>query len=202
MGLLRKKPEARVNLAIFASGTGSNFRRMAEYFEGHQKISVSLLVCNKPEAGVIAISREKGIPVCLISREDLQHPQRLKEMLRKNKIDYLVLAGFLKKIPPALIEAYPRRIVNIHPALLPKFGGKGMYGSRVHDAVIHSGDNKSGITIHFVDEHYDNGDVIFQKDCAVEKGETSESLAKKIHRLEHEYFAPQIEALINMQNGG
>jgi folate-dependent phosphoribosylglycinamide formyltransferase PurN len=202
MGLLRKKLEERINLAVFASGTGTNFKRIAEYFKNHKKISVSLLVCNNPEAGVISISREKGIPICLISREDLQHPEILKGVLQKNKIDYIVLAGFLKKIPPALIEAYPRRIVNIHPALLPKFGGKGMYGNNVHDAVIKSGETKSGITIHFVDEHYDSGDVIFQKDCAIEKVETPETLAKKIHKLEHDYYAPQIEALINMQNAG
>ena len=202
LGILRKEPKSEIRLAVFASGTGTNFRRIAEYFRGHKKISVSLLVCNNPQAGAVGISKEKGIPVCLISREDLLNPQRLNDALQKNRIDYIVLAGFLKKIPAALIEKYPRRIVNIHPALLPNFGGKGMYGSHVHDAVIRAGNTKSGITIHYVDEHYDNGDVIFQKECSVEEGETPDSLAKKIHKLEHEYFAPQLEALINMQKPG
>lgn len=199
IGFFPNKYKKTVRLAVFASGTGTNFRRIIDYFRNHKKISVSVLVCDNPGAGAMDIARENGIPVIQISKGDLMEGRDLKKILGKNRIDFLILAGFLKKIPPVLIEAYPRRIINIHPALLPKFGGKGMYGARVHEEVIRSGDAKSGITIHFVDEHYDSGDVIFQKECAVEKGETAESLARKIHKMEHEYFAPQIEKLADMQ---
>jgi phosphoribosylglycinamide formyltransferase-1 len=190
-----------MNLAIFASGTGSNAARIIDYFRGSTQIKVSLIVCNKPGAGVLAIAERAGIPTLLIEKEPFFRGGAYVEALKEKKIDFIVLAGFLWKIPEALVKAYPGRIVNIHPALLPKYGGKGMYGRFVHEAVIAAGDRESGITIHYVDEHYDHGDPIRQVRVLIEPEDTAETLAGKIHLLEYEHFPKVIEEVIlNLQN--
>jgi phosphoribosylglycinamide formyltransferase-1 len=199
-----------IHLAIFASGAGSNARKIIEYFEGadaepgaktRKRIKVSLIVCNVPTAGVLSIAKEKGIPTLLINKEEFARTGYV-ESLRNSDIDFIVLAGFLWKVPEVLVRAFQpsnentKGIINIHPALLPKYGGKGMYGARVHEAVIAAGENESGITIHWVNEHYDEGAIIYQAKCSIETGETPDTLANKIHALEHAYFAPTIEKLL------
>lgn len=185
-----------VQLAIFASGAGSNAARIIEHFRGSAHIRVALVVCNKPGAGVIGIAEKEGIPVLLIEKEPFFRGDAYLPQLQEAGISFIVLAGFLWKIPQALTEAYPRAIVNIHPALLPKYGGKGMYGGYVHSAVIGAGEVESGITIHYVDEHYDHGDVIFQTGCPVLPGDTPETLAHRIHLLEHAHYARVVEEIL------
>jgi formyltetrahydrofolate-dependent phosphoribosylglycinamide formyltransferase len=180
-------------MAIFASGAGSNAQQIIRYFKNSFLAEAALVVCNKPGAGVLQIASAENVPVLLVERDRFFNGDAFLPELKKEKIDFIILAGFLWKIPGALIEAYPRRIINIHPALLPGFGGKGMYGQRVHEAVIKSGEKKSGITIHYVDEHYDNGDIIFQKECVVEKEDSAGLLAARIHQLEHAYYPKVIE---------
>ncbi len=183
-------------IAIFASGAGSNARRIIEHFEGHSGVQVALIVCNKPGAGVLSVAEEAGIPALLIERERFFRGDGYVPGLQGAGISFIVLAGFLWKIPQALIDAYPRGIVNIHPALLPKYGGKGMYGAFVHEAVIAAGESVSGITIHWVDEHYDHGDVILQAECPVRPDDTPEALAARIHELEHAHYARVIEKIL------
>jgi phosphoribosylglycinamide formyltransferase-1 len=176
------------NIAIFASGAGSNAEKIIQYLGNHESIRVSLIVCNKPEAGVLKIAAASSIPTLLIEKERFFRGDGYLSALKEYSIDFIVLAGFLWKIPATLIATYPHKIVNIHPALLPNYGGKGMYGMRVHEAVIAAGEKESGITIHYVNEHFDEGEVIFQATCAVEEGDTAEILAGKIHGLEHANF--------------
>lgn len=190
----RENREQRI--AIFASGAGSNARRIIEYFKDHPHIRISLIVCNNPSAGVIQIAADYNIPVELINRKSFFEGTVCLDEMRLHGISLVVLAGFLWKVPAYLIEAYPNKIINIHPALLPKFGGKGMYGQHVHAAVIAAGETQSGITIHYVDGHYDNGDIIFQATCPVNEGDTPATLAQRIHELEHAHFAPTIERLL------
>ncbi|MDR3714396.1 MAG: phosphoribosylglycinamide formyltransferase [Puia sp.] len=191
-------------IAIFASGAGSNAQKIIDHFRGHPSIKVGLIVCNKPGAGVTRIAEKEGIPCLLIEKEGFFNGDTYIKELRQRKIDFIVLAGFLWKIPSALVQAYPGRILNIHPALLPKYGGKGMYGMHVHRAVIAAGDRESGITIHYVDELYDHGQIIFQARCAIEETDTPETLAEKIHSLEHEWFpkviGQTIERTADLQN--
>ena len=190
-----------MNLAIFASGTGTNAARIIDYFRDSTQIKVSLIVCNKPGAGVLNVAERAGVPTLLIEKEPFFRGGAYVAALEEKKIDFIVLAGFLWKIPEALVKAYPGRIVNIHPALLPKYGGKGMYGRFVHEAVIAAGDKESGITIHYVDEHYDHGDPIRQVKVLIEPQDTPETLAKKIHLLEYEHFPKIIEEVImELQN--
>ena len=189
----RGKP---VHIAIFASGAGSNARKIIEYFENKGlRIKVSLIVCNVPGAGVLDIAEEKGIPSLMINKSDFA-ANGYVESLKNAGIDFIVLAGFLWKVPEVLVRAYPKAIINIHPALLPKYGGKGMYGARVHEAVIAAGEKESGITIHWVNEHYDEGAIIFQAKCSIDDSDTATSLANKIHALEHAHFATTIEKLL------
>ena len=183
-------------LAIFSSGTGSNAARIIEYFRNHPSITINLIVCNNPNAGVLHIASMAAIPTLLIEKERFFRGDAYLPEFEKNKIDFIVLAGFLWKIPPALIRAYPHRIVNIHPALLPGYGGKGMYGRHVHEAVIAAGDKESGITIHYVDEIYDHGQAIFQAKVEVGPGDTPETLAKKVQVLEHRHFPCVIEEVV------
>jgi phosphoribosylglycinamide formyltransferase-1 len=187
-------------LAIFSSGTGSNAARIIDRFRHHPTIKVSLIVCNRPGAGVLGIAEREGIPMLLIEKEVFFRGGAYVKELRDSQIDFLVLAGFLWKIPAALVQAYRGRIINIHPALLPKYGGKGMYGRYVHEAVIGAKDKESGITIHYVDELYDHGQAIFQAQVAVEPGDTPEILAAKVQQLEHEHFPRVIEEVVNLQN--
>lgn len=184
-------------IAIFASGAGTNAKKIIEHLSQHPFIKVQLIVCNKPTAGVLDIAAANKIAAILIDKEKFFRGTGYADELKEAQIDFIVLAGFLWKIPQTLIDAYPNRIVNIHPALLPQFGGKGMYGAKVHEAVIAAGENESGITIHYVDEHYDNGDVIFEATCPVFKDDTPVSLAERIHKLEHEYYPKIVEQLVS-----
>ena len=199
---------APIHIAIFASGAGSNARKIIEYFEKRAvgtsingleskstAIKISLIVCNVQGAGVLDIAEEKGIPSLMINKSDFS-ANGYVESLKNAGIDFIVLAGFLWKVPEVLVRAYPKAIINIHPALLPKYGGKGMYGARVHEAVIAAGEKESGITIHWVNEHYDEGAIIFQAKCSIEASDTATSLANKIHALEHAHFATTIEKLL------
>lgn len=185
-----------VNIAIFASGAGSNAQKIIDHFRGNEQIKVALIVCNNPLAGVLQIAEREKVPSLLIERQRFVKGDAYLPELQGAGIDFIVLAGFLWKIPTALIDAYPQQIVNIHPALLPKFGGKGMYGQNVHEAVIAAGEKESGITIHYVDGHYDNGDIIFQAKCGVADDDTPHSLAQKIHLLEHQHFPVVLEEII------
>lgn len=187
-------------LAIFASGTGTNAKNIIDHFRNHPNITVSLIVCNKPGAGVLTIAGDEGLPALLIEKEPFFRGTAYVPELRERQIDYIVLAGFLWKIPEALIKAYPRRIINIHPALLPKHGGKGMYGRFVHEAVIAAADKETGITIHYVDEHYDHGEPIFQTAIPVEPGDDPITLARKVQLLEYEHFPAAIERIVELQN--
>jgi len=187
---------APIHIAIFASGAGSNARKIIEYFENKGlRIKVSLIVCNVPNAGVLEIAKEKGIPSLIINKTDFNATGYV-ESLQNADINFIVLAGFLWKVPEVLVRAYPKAIINIHPALLPKYGGKGMYGARVHEAVIAAKEKESGITIHWVNEHYDEGAIIFQASCSIDANDTADTLANKIHTLEHAHFAPTIEKLL------
>ena len=188
---------APIHIAIFASGAGSNARKIIEYFENKGlRIKVSLIVCNVPGAGVLEIAKEKGIPSLIINKADFTATGYV-ESLQNADINFIVLAGFLWKVPEVLVRAYPKAIINIHPALLPKYGGKGMYGARVHQAVIAAGEKESGISIHWVNEHYDEGAIIFQAKCSIDANDTADTLANKIYALEHAHFAPTIEKLLS-----
>jgi len=184
-------------LAIFASGAGSNAQKIIDHFRQSAHITISLIVCNKPGAGVLSIASKENIPSILIDKEKFFRGNAYTDELKENRINFIILAGFLWKIPSALIKAYPGKIINIHPALLPKYGGKGMYGSHVHEAVINAKEKESGITIHYVDEHYDHGDAIFQATCNVLENDTAESLAQRIHLLEHEHYPRVIEKILS-----
>lgn len=187
-------------IAIFASGAGSNAAKIIEYFTNHDSIGVTLVVTNNPGAGVVEVALKAKIPWLLIEKEEFFRGSGYVPLLKEHRIDFVVLAGFLWKIPASLLKAYPSSIINIHPALLPAYGGKGMYGTTVHAAVIRAGEPQSGITIHFVDEEYDNGGIIFQDRCDVSPEDTPGSLAQKIHELEHAHFPRIIEQVINLQN--
>ena len=182
-----------IQLAIFASGAGSNAQRIIQHFSSSSQIKCALVVCNKAGAGVTDIAAKAGIPVLMIEKEPFFRGDAYTADLKNRGIDFIVLAGFLWKLPSRLVAAYPGKIINIHPALLPKYGGKGMYGNFVHEAVIAAGEKESGITVHYVDELYDHGNIIFQASCPVVEGDTPASLAKKIHVLEHTHYPAVIE---------
>ncbi|MBN9350021.1 MAG: phosphoribosylglycinamide formyltransferase [Chitinophagaceae bacterium] len=190
------KGSKTINVAIFASGKGSNAKKIIEYFANHSFVKISLIVCNNSRAVVLEIASENGIPVLLIEKNQFKENGYLAS-LQKHKINFIVLAGFLWKIPVVLIDKYPGSIVNIHPALLPDYGGKGMYGMAVHNAVVSNKEKFSGITIHFVDEKYDHGKIILQEKVAIAGDETPESLAEKIHVLEHKWYPRAIEKVLN-----
>jgi formyltetrahydrofolate-dependent phosphoribosylglycinamide formyltransferase len=197
---INNKPQT-VNVAIFASGAGSNAKKLIEHFRHHNYIKVALIVCNKPEAGVLNIASDENIPTLIIEKEKFFRGNAYVDELRSFNVQFIVLAGFLWKVPVALIHAFPQRIINIHPALLPNYGGKGMYGRFVHEAVIAANDKESGISIHYVDELYDHGQLIFQARCIIESGETADTLAQKIHALEHEHYPLIAEKVIfDLQN--
>lgn len=183
-------------ITIFASGAGSNASRIIDYFKNSTLARVCLVICNKPGAGVIGIAEKEGIPVLIIEKERFFKGDGYLPEIRQSGTNLIVLAGFLWKIPQALIDAYPRRIINIHPALLPKYGGRGMYGQYVHESVLNAGEMESGITIHYVDEHYDNGDILFQTACPVLDTDSPESLANRIHQLEHLHYPLVIDDLL------
>lgn len=189
-------PQYKKNIAIFASGAGTNAANIIQYFSNKQTAAIVLIVCNNPVAGVLQIAAVYNIPSLILEKEKFFKGDAYIPELKKADIDFIVLAGFLWKIPSALINAYQNKIINIHPALLPKFGGKGMYGNFVHEAVLSAKEKLSGITIHFVDEVYDNGKIIFQTNCPVYENDTAETLAKRIHELEYKYFPQVIEEVI------
>jgi phosphoribosylglycinamide formyltransferase-1 len=188
--------DGKIHIAIFASGSGTNAVKLIEHFYNNTHIEVCLVVCNNPKAGVIEKAIYHNIECLLIEKGRFFNEDGYVALLKEKKIDWIVLAGFLWKIPKTLITAFPNKIVNIHPALLPKYGGKGMYGRHVHEAVIAAKEKTSGITIHFVDEIYDHGKIIFQADCKVESSDNPESLAKKVQALEHEYYVKVVERIV------
>ena len=181
-------------LAVLASGSGTNAQRMVEHFKGHALVEVVLIASDNPNAGVIQRAWDLGVPLFLFDKTMLSDGQLQREVIAQ-RIDLIVLAGFMQLIPAELVRAFQQRIVNIHPALLPKFGGKGMYGDRVHAAVIAAGEQESGITIHYVNEHYDEGEPIAQFRCPVLKDDTAASLAERVHGLEHEHYPAVVEAI-------
>jgi formyltetrahydrofolate-dependent phosphoribosylglycinamide formyltransferase len=190
MGIM--KP-GQAKLAIFASGKGSNAEKIIEYFANHDNIHISLIVSNKQQAGVLEIAHRNKITTLLIEKKKFMESDEYVQLIKNQGITHIVLAGFLLKVPDNLINAFYNKIVNIHPALLPAYGGKGMYGEHVHQAVIQSGEKESGITIHLVDEEYDHGKTLFQAKVAVDRNDTPDSLAEKIHQLEHQHYPSVIE---------
>ncbi len=190
------RPFIKTNIAVFASGAGTNAANIIQYFNQKQSANVALIVSNNPGAGVLNIAAKNNIPSLIIDKEKFFKGDGYLPELKNLEIDFIVLAGFLWKIPSSVINAYPNKIINIHPALLPKYGGKGMYGNFVHEAVLSAKEKQSGITIHFVDEYYDNGKTIFQIACPVYEDDTTESLAKRIQELEYKYFPKVIAELI------
>lgn len=191
------KGEPRNKIALFASGNGTNVQRICEYFRGEDDIRPEVLFCNRTDAFVLERARKLGLPSVVINRQQLADPSFMRPLLRQYGVTHIVLAGFLALVPLYLIEDFPDHILNIHPALLPKFGGKGMYGHHVHTAVVAAGEKTSGITVHLVNEDYDSGKIIFQAECTVEATDNADLLAEKIHALEQKHFAPVIERWIN-----
>jgi phosphoribosylglycinamide formyltransferase-1 len=188
------------NIAIFASGAGSNAKKIIEASLNHQLFKVKLIVSNRINAGVLEFAAQYQIDTLIIEKNRFLNLDAYLPEILKHQIDFIVLAGFLWKIPTALINAFPNKIINIHPALLPKYGGKGMFGHHVHEAVIANKEKISGITIHYVDEIYDHGKIILQEHCSIAHDETPETLANKIHQLEHLHYPDTINKLMQMQN--
>lgn len=190
------------NIAIFASGNGSNAESLTKYFNNGNTANVKLIVCNNKNALVLQRAKNLNIEALIMPKEHLcsENPVELLEILESRKIDYIILAGYLLKIPLALVNKYTHKIINIHPALLPKYGGKGMYGMNIHKAVVEAKEKETGITIHLIDEIYDNGEVIFQTSCSVDPDDTPEIVAKKISLLEQTYFPKVVEEYILSSN--
>ena len=183
-------------IAILASGDGTNAQNIIEYFADHQQIEVALVGTNKPQAGVLQRARKLEVETLIFDRTSMSDTDGLLAELQSRNIDYLVLAGFLLKIPSHLIEAFPERMINIHPALLPKYGGKGMYGMHVHRAVKENRESETGITIHLVNEHYDQGAILFQAKVALSGDDSPEKIAAKVHDLEYRHYPQVIEQVI------
>ena len=184
-----------IQIAIFASGSGSNAENIANYFKDHPNISVSLILSNNSNAKVLERAKRLGVKSVVFNREEFAKSDFVLENYLR-EIDYVILAGFLWMVPKNLIEAFPNKIINIHPALLPNYGGKGMYGMHVHEAVVANKESKSGITIHYVNEFYDDGEVIFQAEVPLTSTDTPEDVAAKIHELEYTHFPKIIEKVI------
>ena len=184
------------NIAIFASGSGSNAENIIKYFSNKNSVKVALVLSNKREAFVLERAAKHNIPSCFFDRKDFYESDKVIGYLQSYSIDFIVLAGFLWLVPSDILNRFDKRIVNIHPALLPKYGGKGMYGDTVHQAVVANSEKESGITIHYVNQVYDSGDIIFQAKCEIAPGETALSLAGKVHALEYMHFPVIIEKLI------
>jgi len=184
-------------IAIFASGSGTNAENLINFFKENKKIEISLIFSNNKNAGIIQRAVNLNVKCYIFSRTDFYESKEILQKLKENNINFIVLAGFLWLIPEYLIEAYPNKIINIHPALLPKYGGKGMYGMNVHKAVAENKESESGITIHYVNKEYDKGDVLFQAKCNVLPSDTPEDIAKKVHELEYEHFPKVIRSIIS-----
>ncbi len=183
-------------IALFASGSGSNVENIIRYFTEKKDFEFPLILSNKSNAFVHERAKALGVPSVTFSKEEFVEGHKIVSLLKEYDIDFVVLAGFLLKVSLPILEAFPGKIINIHPALLPKFGGKGMYGHHVHQAVVDAGETQSGITIHYVNEHYDEGNVIFQATCEVLPGDTQETIAEKVHVLEYTHFPEVIENLL------
>ena len=188
-----------VRLAILASGSGSNAENIIRYFSKEKRVEIGLIISNKAEAQVHLRAERLGVPSMTLSRETLSDGDQLAEILQNARIEFVVLAGYLLKIPAALISHFPNRIVNIHPALLPKFGGKGMFGQHVHQAVVDSKETESGITIHLVDENYDEGSIVFQARCSVDATDSADDVAAKVHELEYKHYPEVIGMLLKKE---
>lgn len=182
-----------LKIAVFASGSGTNAENIIKYFETGTLCRVVLVLSNKNDAYVLERANKLGVDTMVFSVAELNESTVIDDLLSETGVDFIVLAGFLLKIPQRLLAKYPSKIINIHPALLPAYGGKGMYGTNVHRAIIEAGEKESGITIHLVDEHYDNGHILFQARCVISKDDTPEDLANKIHLLEYRHYPEVIE---------
>lgn len=181
------------NIAIFASGSGSNAENIIRFFENSSKFHFPIIISNRQDAFVHERAKKLNVKSETFKKQDFETGEKILDLLKKLDIDIIVLAGFLLKVSELIVDAFPDKIINIHPALLPKFGGKGMYGDHVHKAVRSSGDTESGITIHFVNKHYDDGNIIFQAKCTVEPHDSYEDIARKVHELEYEHFPKVVE---------
>ena len=188
--------KTKINIAIFASGTGSNAQKIINHFKDNELIHIALVVSNKADAGVLNIAKAAHIPTIIIERNPFLKGDGYVNILQKYDIQWIILAGFLWKVPETLITAFPQKIIDIHPALLPKYGGKGMYGDKVHKSVVENGEKESGITIHYVNENYDEGAIIFQAKCNVMPEDTPDNVASKVHALEYEHFPKVIEEIL------
>ena len=185
------------NIAIFASGEGTNAEKILEHFRGNKNIRVAIIMSNCADANVLEKAKKFGVEYFVFGKNDFYESDAVLNKLNSLHLDLIVLAGFLWLIPKKLIESFPKKIINIHPALLPKHGGKGMYGIKVHESVLANKENETGITIHYVNEHFDEGKIIFQAKCEVEKNDTAETLADKVHELEHRHYPRIIEDVIS-----
>lgn len=191
----QKTLKAMKRVTILASGEGTNAERIIRYFADSTSVKIVLVITNKAEAGVIRRAKNLGIPVEFVPAKGFKEGEATK-ILHQYQTDFIVLAGFLLRVPDEILNEYPQRIINIHPSLLPKYGGKGMYGSHVHEAVLAAHETESGITIHYIDGHYDEGDIILQAKCPVLPDDTPDSLATRVHQLEYEHFPKVIEQLL------
>jgi len=183
-------------IAIFASGRGSNAEKIIDYFSSNPKINICLILSNRSKAKVLELAANHNIPTQITTREEFYHSDKITKNLAKYNVDLVVLAGFLWLIPDYLVKAYPNKILNIHPALLPKYGGKGMYGMNVHKAVHNAQENETGITIHYVNEVYDEGEIIFQAACRIDNLDSPERIAEKVLALEHHHLPRVIEQIV------
>lgn len=188
--------ETMKNIAIFASGSGTNAENIIKHFENNKNILVKLVCSNKNDAYVLERAKKHQIETFVFTNDALKNSRIVLDKLKEKKIDFIVLAGFMRKIPQDILTAYNNKVINIHPALLPKFGGQGMYGDKVHKAVIESGEKLSGITIHYVNENYDEGAIIFQATCPVSESDTPGALAEKVHALEYTHYPKIIEEVV------
>jgi len=186
----------KTNVAIFASGSGTNAEEIIRYLKNHDRISISLVLSNNPNAFVLQRAENHDIPHHVFSRHEYYKEKKVDDVLEQHNIDFIVLAGFMWLVPQRFVQKYPNKIVNIHPALLPKYGGKGMYGQFVHEAVKQNMETESGITIHWVNEAYDEGNIIFQAKCKLDPEDSAEDIADKVHKLEYEHYARVIEQVI------
>ena len=184
-------------IAIFASGAGTNAKNIIQHFHLNPKVKVECIVCNNQKAGVIDVAKQADLPYYFITKHDLYETDHVVELLRESHIDLIVLAGFLWKIPEKILLTYPNRLLNIHPALLPKFGGAGMYGINVHDAVVRAGEKETGVTVHLVNEKFDEGKIVFQRAIKLEEADTAQSVAAKIQQIEYECYPKVIEEFLN-----
>ncbi len=185
-----------IQIAIFASGNGTNAENIISHLKNISNLHVSLIVSDKENAGIHEVAFKNNIPIFVIPKSDINIGDEMLKQLKSHQIDFIVLAGYLKKVPVNILQTFNRNVINIHPALLPNYGGKGMYGKYVHEAVISNKETESGITIHYVDEIYDNGEIILQEKCSITETDTAETLAEKIHQLEYAYYPEVIASLL------